>query len=547
MHQFCLSVKELLKKRLNNNIYTRILFFNVSVFLISVIALMFFFDFVVEQITYEYVEQELLSKAKGVNIALNQLQASTAASEQTKRYFKLVQKDWENAKSFFEKGLISKAEYDKAKEANRIVAALHNNAQTQSEQEMLELLAHLFAARITVFDQNGNILSTSAQQERVPGSKVEARFSEVLGKGEITITREVDNETGQPSFFTVVPVGNEQNEIETGILLKTTLPNIDVSLNKMRLYLVISGMSILVIIILLSVYLAMHISMPISRLATSVAEVSRDGDAINIEDQSLDEINILANQLNKLVFRLHKMQDESSKMEEERDRLFTEISHELRTPLTSIQGFVEAIRDGMVEDEVLQKKYLDIIYTQTMHINRLVDDILVLNRLESGNITVRKQPLDLVSLAHSVITSMETEANTRNNSLFLDKQTEKAIVIGDVDRMEQILRNLLKNAIKATKNGVIRVSISICRGEEVILSIQDNGIGIAAEDLPHIWDRFFRVKNQREDDGQGSGLGLAIVKKLVQLQDGAINVISQLGKGTTFSISFPRTKRQWPV
>lgn len=113
-------------------------------------------------------------------------------------------------------------------------------------------------------------------------------------------------------------------------------------------------------------------------------------------------------------------------------------------------------------------------------------------------------------------------------------------MVGDVDRMEQIIRNLLKNAVRATENGTIRVSVE-SRQDEVILTIEANGIGIPPDDLPHIWDRFYRVKNQRNSNMQekGTGLGLVIVKKLVQLQGGKIDVASQLGKGTTFTISFP--------
>jgi signal transduction histidine kinase len=106
--------------------------------------------------------------------------------------------------------------------------------------------------------------------------------------------------------------------------------------------------------------------------------------------------------------------------------------------------------------------------------------------------------------------------------------------------MEQIIRNLLKNAIRATENGIIRVGVGARQGE-IVLTIEDNGIGIAPEDLPRVWDRFYRVKNQRDSHMQekGSGLGLVIVKKLVQLQGGNIDVTSQLGIGTTFSITFP--------
>jgi signal transduction histidine kinase len=496
-----LTSKRLLREQFNKNIYTRILFTNVTAFVMALIVLILFSGFMVKQVSYDQVEQELLRKAKRVNFAL------------------LQQTDYVWGRTPDGK----------------------TNNQTQAKQDFLKYLADVFDARITIFDKEGTILDTSAEQEVVPGSKVEAKYVGSFTKGETVINRTIERETGQFTFVAVVPMGNNQNTVGNGILLETKASNVDLALNKIYFYLVIGGMALLVIIIIVSVYLAMYISRPISRLTTTVGEISRGGYVLNTDDQPLDEINVLAGQLNKLTERLQKIQTESLKMEEERARLFAEISHELRTPLTAVQGFVEAIRDGMVQDEVLRERYLDTIYTQTVHISRLVDDILVLSRLESGNITVEKLPVDLITLAEGVVISLEAMANGHNTSIRLEKKTEKAVVIGDVDRIEQIIRNLLKNAIRATENGNIRVGVAAQPNKEVVLTIEDNGIGIAPEDLPHIWERFYRVKNQHGSHRQerGSGLGLVIVKKLVQLQGGKIDVTSQLGKGTIFSIRFP--------
>ena len=497
---FWLITRRSLRKLFNKNIYTRILFTNVTAFVVGLIVLMIFSSLVVKQITYDQVQQDLLRKAKRVNFALLQQTDLTWGSQTARK----------------------------------------SCDQTQGRQELLKFLADIFDTRITVFNKEGNIIGTSAEQEVVPGIKVEGKFIEMLARGETMVARAVDRETSLPAFVAVVPMGNSEDVIEKGILLETKPANLDLAFNKMSLSLVIGGMVILVVFIFISVYLAMYISRPISRLATTVSEISRGGDVLSVEDQPLDEINALAGQLNKLSARLQKIQAESCKMEEDRARLFGEISHELRTPLTSVQGFVEAIRDGMVQDEALLEKYLDTIYIQTIHITRLVDDILVLSRLESGNITVEKLPVDLNALAQGVAMSMEDAANSRNTSILLEKKTENATVLGDADRMEQIIRNLVKNAIRATENGTIRVGVDNRQGE-VLLTIEDNGIGIAHEDLPHIWDRFYRVRDQRGGylQEKGSGLGLVIVKKLVQLQDGSIDVVSQLGKGTAFCISFP--------
>jgi len=409
-----------------------------------------------------------------------------------------------------------------------------------TEQELLKFLADSFDARITIFNQEGTILNISAEQEIVPGSKVDTKFIEMLTSGKATVAHKIDSETGQLTFTAFIPMGDAEKTIENGILLESRAANTDLILNKMGLFLYVGGIIILMIVIVVSVYLAMCISKPITRLATSIAEYNGGNYILNNEKYSLDEINVISEQIKKLTVTLENIQSKSSKIEGERTRLFAEISHELRTPLTAVQGFAEAVRDGMAEDKALQDKYLDMICTQTHHITRLVDDILSLSRLESGDIAVEKLPLDLAALSQGVVMSMEGIAKINNSTIIFTKKSDKSVVLGDVDRMEQIIRNLLKNAINATDNGSINVIIETYE-DEVQLTIKDNGIGISPDELPHIWDRFYSVKNQRNTDStvKGTGLGLVIVKKLVQLQDGKIDVESQPGKGTEFCLSFP--------
>lgn len=492
---FLQAVRRLLREQLNKNIYTRILFTIVTVFIFCLIAVTMFSGFVLKQITYEQAKQDMLRKAKRVNFALIQ------------------QKD----------------------QTERVPASKY-----EEQKDLLKFLSDSFDARIMVFDRQGVILNTSAEQEVVPGSEVDKKFAEIVSRGETSVISKSDSDTGEQTIIAVVPMGNNKDTTAYGILLESKPANLDLALNKMRLYLLMGGIVLLAVIIFISVHLAMHISRPILSLANTMAEISEGKGVFPAEDQSLEEINVLTGQLKRLAVKLQKIQAESCRVEEERARLFAEISHELRTPLTAVQGFVEAIRDGIVQDEVLKEKYLNTIYTQTVHITRLVDDILVLSRLESGNVTVEKLPLDLNALAQGVAMSMEGLAHSRSTAIVIEKKTENALVIGDVDRMEQIIRNLLKNAIMATEKGTIRVGVEM-RQDEVVLNIKDNGVGISPDDLPHIWDRFYKAKNQRgySIEEKGSGLGLVIVKKLVQLQGGKIAVASKLGKGTVFTISFP--------
>ncbi|WP_227020661.1 ATP-binding protein [Sinanaerobacter chloroacetimidivorans] len=500
LHKFWISTKHFIQEQFNKNLYTRILFTNVTAFAIVLIVLVMFSNFMVKQVIYSEIQQELLREAKRVNFAL---------LEQTDKGWSLPPDQ-------------------------------QTGSQNRGQQDLLKYLADIYDAKITIFDIEGKITAISAEQEMVPGSRIEDKYLKLFKKGSVATLQTIEKDTGQPVFAAVVPMGDNDEALHNGILLETSSSNFDLSLSKMHLYMVSGGMVLLLFIIIISVYLAVCISRPISRLAATAAEICRGSYVPQCKELPLEEINVLGGQLDKLAERQQKIQAESGRMEEERTRLFAEISHELRTPLTSVQGFVEAIRDGIVQDDALRERYLNTIYTQTIHINRLVDDILELSRLESGNITVEKLPVDLNALAHGVAMSMEPVANRANTSIFVDIKSEKAIMLGDADRLEQVIRNLLKNAIRATENGIIRVEVESCQGK-VALSIEDNGAGIAPEDLTRIWERFYRIKNQREEHmgEKGSGLGLVIVKKLVQLQNGSIDVTSQLGKGTIFHISFP--------
>lgn len=499
--KFGLSLRYFLLKQLNRNIYTRILFISVLCFVVCLAALITAFDFTVKQVTYNQIQQEALRKAKRVNFAL--LQQNNL------------------------KWLVSSTSKD------------NNGAYTQ--QELLTSLSDVFNAKITVFDREGNIVATSAKQEVVPGRQVEEKFIKIISNGETITTKSIDNETGELVFIAAIPMGESKDTIESGILLEMKPPILDPDINRMRLYLIMGGIFILLMVIFVSVHQAMHISRPISRLATSMAELGSGNYIVQEDDSALDEVKTLTSQLNKLNEKMRKIQEENQRVEEERTRLFAEISHELRTPLTSVQGFVEAIQDGIVQDKDLLDRCLEIIYTQTMHINRLVDDILQLSRLESGSISLEKIPLNLVTLVQGVIMSMEAMAQAKNISILFQKNIEQAVIMGDIDRIEQVIRNLLQNAINATEDGEITVRVKILQ-REVILTIKDNGIGISSEELPRIWDRFYRSKNPRGSGKlqQGSGLGLVIVKQLVQLHQGKIDVESQLGKGTIFYVRFPQ-------
>ncbi len=217
-----------------------------------------------------------------------------------------------------------------------------------------------------------------------------------------------------------------------------------------------------------------------------------------------------------------------------RSQFVANVSHELKTPLTSIKGFAETLK--FVKDDETREKFLDIIDKEAERLSRLINDILVLSKIES-NLTVDMEEFKPGSVIEEVLNIMRKTAVNKNIKLdFKDSSNE--LILGDRDKFYQLALNLVENAIKYSKDasGMVEV-ISYTKDGYYCLTVKDNGIGIPKEDIPRIFERFYRVDKSRKKGG--TGLGLAIVKHIVKIFNGEISVKSEIGEGTTFDVKIP--------
>ncbi|KXA14658.1 two-component system histidine kinase PnpS [Clostridium perfringens] len=223
------------------------------------------------------------------------------------------------------------------------------------------------------------------------------------------------------------------------------------------------------------------------------------------------------------------------KLENMRSQFVANISHELKTPLTSIKGFAETLR--YVDDDETRNKFLSIIDEESDRLARLLEDILCLYEIEQKRSTVLEE-FNVDEEIEKVYMLLNDQAKKKGVEIFLDTNSN-CVLMGDKDKFKQMLLNLVSNSVKYTeKGGKVRVE-SYNRDMNLVLVIEDNGIGISAEDLPRIFERFYRVDKARSRESGGTGLGLAIVKHIVRLFDGEINVTSELGVGTKIVITIP--------
>jgi two-component system, OmpR family, sensor histidine kinase BaeS len=321
----------------------------------------------------------------------------------------------------------------------------------------------------------------------------------------------------------------------------TTIPAVTMEtefINRINNYLWIAGIIAVLIALIIGVLITRQFTRPIEALTTGAQKISEGDLAYRVKVRSGDEIGKLAESFNSMAGCLEQS-------EQSRKRLVSDVTHELRTPLTIIEGTVDGILDGVFPPD---REHLDTIKEQTASLTHLVSDLRDLSLAESGQLKLQKLPTNLTELINRKLSQFEAGAKQKNIRLKLEARGEIPDIAVDSRRIEQVITNLLSNALRHTpKEGTITISVSanetdsLSRITSISISVADTGEGIPAEHLPHIFERFYRVDTSRvKGEGEsGVGLGLAIVKNMVEAHGGQVKVESQPGKGSVFYLTLP--------
>lgn len=227
------------------------------------------------------------------------------------------------------------------------------------------------------------------------------------------------------------------------------------------------------------------------------------------------------------------------RLEQVRKDFVANVSHEMRTPLAAIVGYADTLLDGGLEDADNNRRFVDVIRGNAIRLNSIASDLLVLSELESGNKPGEPEVVSVRDVLESALTTVESEARNRGIQL-LRGRFEDATVLGYRFRLEQAMLNLMVNAVKFNrKGGEVRVEATRTQSGDIRITISDTGVGIPSQDLPRIFERFYRVDRARSREVGGTGLGLSIVRHVIERMNGRIEVESQLGRGSTFTVILP--------
>jgi signal transduction histidine kinase len=296
-----------------------------------------------------------------------------------------------------------------------------------------------------------------------------------------------------------------------------------------RSFLLIGGSIAIALALVLIFFLSRRITSPIAVLSRTARRLGQGDLSQRVDVQGEGEVAALAQAFNTMAADMENN-------EQLRRNLIADVAHELRTPLSNIQGYLEAIRDGVIEPDDATIRSLN---EEAALLSRLVNELQELSLAEAGELKLVYQAEDIIALVKQAVDPWQPQAKIKGISLSLNLPDNLPMVNIDWQRINQVMHNLLENAVAHTSKGGSITVAAIRRGDWVEVSVSDTGEGIPAADLPNIFERFYRVDRSRARATGGSGLGLTIAKRLVEAHGGKITVSSQFGRGSRFSFTLP--------
>ncbi len=387
-----------------------------------------------------------------------------------------------------------------------------------------------------IIDKYGKVIVASADHLYCLGNTLEQVDLDQLKSGKVSIR------TGQTEYFkgamirTIAPIF-EENEFIGGVILYSPVKGVNDTTKIMsKIYLGAALLGIL-ISICIGFLLTKQITRPIKRVCEITKNIADGKFDECVEVKSKDELSVLASSINHMTKRL-------SELEKMRRNFVANVSHELRSPLTSIQGYIDALIQGKAKDRQDETKYLQIVQQETHRLSRLVNDLLEISRFDSQTALFDVDEFPLRSIVDRALTSLKIQLEGKHLSVKVDVPQNLPFCYGDEDRIEQVIYNLLDNAIRYSSHEGAIIICATSLNEEIIVEITDFGQGIPPQDLPSIWDRFYRVDKARSRSEGGTGLGLAIVKEIVDKHGGQVMVESRLEEGSKFSFTLKQSESE---
>jgi len=413
-----------------------------------------------------------------------------------------------------------------------VAAALVRSAYREKwDREMLRSALQMATGpgnrSLYVVNRSGQVLiKAGPPSNTLLPSASEAPVRDALTRGKTTIAAEMEGE-GSPRVSAAPVGGPAGNDAQAVVIVSREFKR---DLNWFTGIFRNVMITTLVTSVVIVFFVSGRMTARLRRMKDAASRIAKGQFDVRLNVRPRDEIGELAESLNR-------MSQELAGLDRMRREFLANVSHDLRSPLTSIGGYVEAMIDGAVPDD-RREAYLGLIREQTRRMNRLVGDLLEMARIEAGQLDITPVPYNLTEWVRRLLAGLDPEFARRSLRFELTGDPEDVWVLADPHRIDQVLNNLLLNAIQFTPNGK-SIEVSVARkGDKAVVSVRDEGVGISESNLERIWQRFYKSDKARSAHS-GSGLGLSIVQNVLAKHGTSATVESRPGKGSRFSFELP--------
>jgi signal transduction histidine kinase len=432
----------------------------------------------------------------------------------------------------FYRSYLSEAHY----QINQLAAQYSDSLSSLDDIETLHTAARLTKTEICIIDREGRIIFTSNDKLFHQGTKIERELLEAAySKKDVQI--EYHNTTNNHNYFVSGKPLHLSTKEDAGLLVFSNAEHIKKSVHNIELLLLVSLLGALCMALGFTYIASKKLASPLLQMEKVTRDVAKGKFYKKVNISSNDEVGSLASAINDLGQELERYRNRQTEF-------FANVSHDLRTPISYIKGYIQVIQDKLYKDEKEKDLYLSILLDEANQLNALITDLFELSKIEGGQLDLHFNWINIHDLIENCLIKVALKA--KESEIHLQKELDANIpfIYTDGVRLEQIMMNLLENAIRYNRlNGHVKVKGRVDK-KKVQLYIEDTGVGIPEEDLPYIFERFYKVDKSRSNRIGSTGLGLSIVKHLVLRLEGEIKVKSTLNKGTAFNITLPFNIRE---
>lgn len=415
--------------------------------------------------------------------------------------------------------------------ANTYATDLYNNETSLDiVKSQMDTLGVYLDSTIWIINPSGRMILDSSRPLNLEKEIVIDDFDSTITAGSYYTTGHFFNTFDEEMLSVFAPITTEY-KVKGYVVIHTSMIGIKQSKESILSITYILLILLFLLSLIILIFFTEFVYIPLRKITDATEQYATGNMLYEFNVESDDEIGYLA-------ASLQYMANEIAKAEDNQKKFVANVSHDFRSPLTSIKGYLEAMLDGTIPLE-MHEKYLGIVLNETERLTKLTNSLLTLNNLNVRGVVLEKSIFDINKVVRDTAASAEGQLRNKHISIELVLTGDEMLVEADMGKIQQVLYNLLDNAIKFSHNdSTIKIETTL-KHQKIFVSVKDSGIGIPKDSLKLIWDRFYKTDLSRGKDKKGTGLGLAITKEIIQAHNEHINVISTEGVGTEFIFSLP--------